>query len=618
MTRKQRKMLFRIITAAAAALLLMIFGKKLNSEPYITLCLWLVPYLLIGYDILLCAAHGIVHGQLLDENFLMSVATVGALGLAVWGRGDYAEAVAVMLFYQTGELFQSFALKKSRDSISALMQIRPDFARVERGGELVELPPEDVEIGEVIAVYPGERVPIDGVLTEGASSIDTSALNGESMPRDVFAGDEILSASVNLSSPLRIRTTKVYGESAVSRILELVENASSRKSRAERFISRFARIYTPAVCAAALLLATVPPLVSLALGTSAELGEWIYRALSFLVISCPCALVISIPMGFFATLGGAGKKGILIKGSDFIETLCRVRCVAFDKTGTLTHGRFEVVELRPVGVDGDTLIRYAAYAESASSHPIAKSIRELYGRSIDISRVTDIREVRGSGVEAVVDGVTVRVGKESFVGCGGIESGGATVLCVTLDQSYAGSIILSDRPKDNARAAIERLKSANIRTVMLTGDRESVGAAVASALGIDGAHCALMPEDKVRELEKLIDAGGGVAFVGDGINDAPVLARADVGIAMGGVGTDAATEAADVVIMDDDPEKIFSAIAISKKCMRIAKENVVLSIGVKLFCLALVALGLAGMHLAIFADVGVLIIAVLNSMRCLS
>lgn len=618
MTRKQRKTLFRIIAAASVALLLLIFEKKLNLDWYITLCLWLVPYLIIGYDILLSAFHGIIHGQLLDENFLMAIATVGAICLAVWGRGDYAEAVAVMLFYQIGEFFQSCALKKSRDSISALMQISPEFARVERGGELLELPPEEVETGEVIAVYPGERVPIDGVVVEGSSSLDTSALNGESMPRDVFSGDAILSASVNLDSPLRIRTDKPYGESAVSRILELVENASSRKSRSERFISRFARIYTPAVCAAALLLAILPPLFALMLGDPADFGEWIYRALSFLVISCPCALVISIPMGFFAALGGAGKKGILIKGSDFIETLSRVGCVAFDKTGTLTHGRFEVIEIFAEGTSREELLRYAAHAECVSSHPIAKSIVAFYGRQIDLGAVKNIREVRGSGVEALVDGVAVRVGKESFAGGVGLERDGATVICVSLDSVFSGYILLSDRPREKARSAIVKLGGANIRTVMLTGDRESVGRAVAKSLGIDEAKCSLLPEDKVSELEALTASGGKVAFVGDGINDAPVLARADVGIAMGGIGSDAATEAADVVIMDDDPEKIFLAIKISKKCMRIAKENIALSIGIKLVCLALAALGLAGMDLAIFADVGVLVIAVLNSMRCLT
>ena len=585
---------------------------------YIELALWLVPYLVIGYDVLLSAARGLIHGQLLDENFLMAIATVGALAIAIWGRGDYTEAVAVMLFYQIGELFQSIALGKSRKSISALMDIRPDFARVERGGELFELSPEEVEIGEIIVVNPGERVAIDGVIESGESAIDCSALTGESLPSDVSVGDEILSASVNLSSPLRIRTTKVYGESAVARILDLVENASSRKSKSEKFISKFAKIYTPAVCAAALLLALIPPTALYLAGESANAGEWIYRALSFLVISCPCALVISIPMGFFASLGGAGKRGILVKGSNCLETLASIECVATDKTGTLTKGRFELREIEAVGIDEAKLLEYAAHVEYASSHPIAKSIVSAYSGEIDRARVSEIREERGKGVAALVDGVEIRVGNPSFVGCEAKESDGATLLCASVGGAFAGYIILSDAPKENAAAAVRALGRLGVRTVMLTGDREEVGRAVAREVGIEDIRAELLPEDKVGELEDLMQSGGKVAFVGDGINDAPVLARADVGIAMGGIGSDAATDAADVVIMDDDISKVADAIRLSRKCMRIAKQNIVFSIGVKLACLALVAIGVAGMDLAIFADVGVLVIAVINSMRGLS
>lgn len=593
------------------ALLILNFGFKW----YIELALWLVPYLVIGYDVLLSAARGLIHGQLLDENFLMAIATVGALAIAIWGRGDYTEAVAVMLFYQIGELFQGIALGKSRKSISALMDIRPDFARVERGGELLEISPDEVEIGEIIVVNPGERVAIDGVIESGESAIDSSALTGESLPSDVSVGDEILSASVNLSSPLRIRTTKVYGESAVARILDLVENASSRKSKSEKFISKFAKIYTPAVCAAALLLALLPPLVLFATGRDANVGEWIYRALSFLVISCPCALVISIPMGFFASLGGAGKRGILVKGSNCLETLAAIRCVATDKTGTLTKGRFELREIEAVGIDEAKLLEYAAHVEYASSHPIAKSIVSAYGGEIDRARVSEIREERGRGVVATVDGIEVRVGSPELVGCNAKVSDGTTLLCVSAGGVFAGYITLADAPKDNAAAAVSALGKLGVRTVMLTGDREDVGRAVAREVGICDVRASLLPEDKVGELEKLMESGGKVAFVGDGINDAPVLARADVGIAMGGIGSDAATDAADVVIMDDDISKVADAIKLSRKCMRIAKQNIVFSIGVKVACLALVALGVAGMDLAIFADVGVLVIAVINSMR---
>ena len=613
MTRKQKKRLLRIIVSAVWMLALLILDFELKW--YVELALWLVPYLVIGYDVLLSAVRGLIHGQLLDENFLMAIATVGALAIAIWGRGDYTEAVAVMLFYQIGELFQSIALGKSRKSISALMDIRPDFARVERGGELFELSPEELEMGEIIVVNPGERVAIDGVIESGESAVDCSALTGESLPSDVSVGDEILSASVNLSSPLRIRTTKVYGESAVARILDLVENASSRKSKSEKFISKFAKIYTPAVCAAALLLAVLPPLVLYLLGESANVGEWIYRALSFLVISCPCALVISIPMGFFASLGGASKRGILVKGSNCLETLASIECVATDKTGTLTKGRFELRETEAVGIDEAKLLEYAAHVEYASSHPIAKSIVSAYSGEIDRARVSEIREDRGKGVAALVDGVEIRVGNPSFVGCEAKESDGATLLCASVGGAFAGYITLSDAPKDNAAAAVRALGRLGVRTVMLTGDREEVGLAVAREVGIEDVRAELLPEDKVGELEDLMQSGGKVAFVGDGINDAPALARADVGIAMGGIGSDAATDAADVVIMDDDISKVADAVRLSRKCMRIAKQNIVFSIGVKLACLALVALGVAGMDLAIFADVGVLVIAVINSMR---
>jgi Cd2+/Zn2+-exporting ATPase len=613
MTRKQKKRLLRIIVSAAWMLALLVLDFEL--EWYVELPLWLVPYLVIGYDVLLSAARGLIHGQLLDENFLMAIATVGALAIAIWGRGDYTEAVAVMLFYQIGELFQSIALGKSRKSISALMDIRPDFARVERAGELLELAPEEVAIGEIIIVNPGERVAIDGVIESGESTIDCSALTGESVPNDVSSGDEILSASVNLSSPLRICTTKLYGESAVARILDLVENASSRKSKSEKFISKFARIYTPAVCAAALLLAIIPPIVLGAAGKDANAGEWIYRALSFLVISCPCALVISIPMGFFASLGGASKRGILVKGSNCLETLAKVNCVATDKTGTLTKGRFEVREVEAVGIDAAKLLEYAAHAEYASSHPIARSIVSAYGGEIDRARVSEIRELRGKGVIATVGGVEVRIGTHLLVGGEPRGSDGATMLYVSVGGVFAGYITLADSPKENAAAAVRALGGLGVRTIMLTGDREEVGRAVAREVGIEDVRAELLPEDKVGELESLMESGRKVAFVGDGINDAPVLARADVGIAMGGIGSDAATDAADVVIMDDDISKVADAIKLSRKCMRIAKQNIVFSIGVKLACLCLVAIGVAGMDLAIFADVGVLVIAVINSMR---
>ena len=615
MTRKQKKSLARIMISALCLVALLIF--KPDAEWYLELALWLVPYLIIGYDVLLLAARGLIHGQLLDENFLMAIATVGAIVLAVWGRGDYLEAVAVMLFYQTGELFQSIALGKSRRSISALMEIRPDQAVIEKDGELITLSPEEVEVGSIMLVNPGERVAIDGEVLDGVSDIDVSALTGESLPRTVEVGDEILSASVNMTSPLKIRTTKPYGESAVARILDLVENASSHKSREEKFISKFAKIYTPSVCAAALLLAIVPPLISMWLGVSPEWSEWIYRALSFLVISCPCALVISIPMGFFASLGGNSRKGILIKGSNYIESLSRIDCVALDKTGTLTKGILEVSAVVPTdsSVSKDELLEYAALAESASSHPIAKAILRAYGRETERGRVENIKEISGCGVVATIDGKEVSVGNRRLISEGYLPSG---AVLVSVDGRNCGYISLADSPKENASEAIAALKRAGIKkVVMLTGDTAAVAEAIGREVGVDEVRSELLPEDKVSALESLISKGYKVAFAGDGINDSPVLARADVGIAMGGIGSDAATAASDVVITDDDIGKIAEAIRLSRKCMRVARVNIVFSVGVKLLCLLLTALGIAGMELAIFADVGVMILAVLNAMRCL-
>ncbi len=615
MTKKQKKSLARIIISALCLVALLIF--KPDVKWYFELALWLVPYLIIGYDILLLAARGLIHGQLLDENFLMAIATVGAIALAVWGRGDYVEAVAVMLFYQIGELFQSIALGKSRRSISALMEIRPDQAVIERDGELITLSPEEVEVGSIMLVNPGERVAIDGEVLAGVSDIDVSALTGESLPRTVEPGDEILSASVNMTSPLRIRTTKPYGESAVARILELVENASSNKSREEKFISKFAKVYTPSVCAAALLLAVLPPIISTCKGNSPEWSEWIYRALSFLVISCPCALVISIPMGFFASLGGNSRKGILIKGSNYIESLSRIDCVALDKTGTLTKGKLEVSAVVPAdsSISEEELLEYAALAESASSHPIAKAIVSAYGREVERGRVEDVREISGCGVVARLDGREISVGNRRLVGESDAPSG---AVLIAIDGRYCGYIALADSPKENAAEAIRALKKVGIkRVVMLTGDTAEVAEAIGREVGVDEVRSELLPEDKVGALETLVSEGYKVGFAGDGINDAPVLARADVGIAMGGIGSDAATAAADVVITDDDISKIAEAIRLSRKCMRVARVNIIFSVGIKLLCLLLVALGVAGMDLAIFADVGVMVLAVLNAMRCL-
>ncbi len=613
MTAKQKRVLARIIISALAVIGLSFF----EFDGILGFLLWMIPYTIIGYDILWEAARGIIGGQLLDENFLMSVATVGAIALAVWGRGDYAEAVAVMLFYQIGELFQSYALGKSRKSISALMDIRPDHANIEIDGKLVSVDPEQIEVGRIIVVNPGERVPIDGEVAEGESELDTSALTGESVPRTVAIGDEVLSASVNMSRPLKIRTTKPYGESAVARILELVESASSHKSRSEKFITRFARIYTPTVCIAALLLAVLPPIVLTFCGAQASWAEWIYRALSFLVISCPCALVISVPMGFFASLGGASRNGILIKGSSYLEILSKVDCVAFDKTGTLTKGSFEVCRIDPAGIEPERLIEYAALAESASTHPIARSLCRAYGKEIDRCRVEDVCEISGMGVKARVDGVEVAVGNRNLVGVGQSDAGERGAVYVSVNGRYCGYIVVEDTLKESSADAIRELKKVGVkRTVMLTGDSLEVAREIGVRAGLDDVRAELLPDGKVRELELLMNEDGAkVAFAGDGINDAPVLARADVGIAMGGIGSEAATAAADVVIMDDDPRKISKAIQISKKCMHIAKQNIIFAIGAKLICLALVALGIAGMDLAIFADVGVLVIAVINSMR---
>ena len=636
MTKKQKKMLTRILVAA-----LMLIGLKLipaaaysrldgllfpGAGRWLRLVLYLVDYAVIGYDILRKAVKGIIKGRVFDENFLMAIATVGALALAIYENGDYAEAIAVMLFYQIGELFESYAVGKSRRNISQLMDIRPDYANIEQEGRLIQVDPEELAVGTVIVVQPGEKVPIDGLVTEGSSVLDTSALTGESLPREVQPGDEIISGCVNLSGLLHIRTTKEFGQSTVSKILELVENASSRKSRSEDFISRFARIYTPAVCGAALALFLLPPLVRLLfLGLEAQWGQWLYRALTFLVISCPCALVISIPLSFFAGIGGASRAGILVKGSNYLEALSKTRCVVFDKTGTLTEGVFAVEGIHHSSMENEKLIEYAALAESASSHPISRSLQRAYGKEIDRSRVTDIREISGQGVTALVDGTRVAAGNDKLMRCLGIDfvpcRSVGTIIHVAIDGAYAGHIVISDLIKAHAKAAISALKEAGVeRTVMLTGDASTVAEHVAQKLGIDQVYSQLLPADKVERVEQLLaerKGGGKLAFVGDGVNDAPVLSRADIGIAMGALGSDAAIEAADIVLMDDDPLKIAKAIKISRKCLRIVYENIIFAIGIKLICLALGALGLANMWLAIFADVGVMVIAVLNAIRCL-
>ena len=617
MTRKQKKVLYRII----AALVLLIILEFIPAEGWLKLLLYLIPYLVIGYDILKKAVLGILHGEVFDENFLMAVATVGAMLL-----GDYREGAAVMLFYQIGELFQSVAVGKSRRNISALMDIRPDYANIEaEDGSLEQVDPDEVEIGTVIIVQPGEKVPIDGVVTEGSSALNTSALTGESIPREVGPGDEIISGCVNLSGLLRIRTTKPFGESTVSRILELVENSSMKKAKAENFITRFAHYYTPAVCYSALALAILPPLVNLIMGNPAAWAEWVTRALTFLVISCPCALVISIPLSFFGGIGGASACGILVKGSNYLEALASTKYVVFDKTGTLTEGVFKVTQVCPVEKDPEELLRYAAYAESYSTHPISKSLKEAYDREIDRSLIGNVEEISGHGVIAIVEGKSVAAGNARLMEklALKVEAPGqpGTVVHIAVDGVYYGYVLIADVVKAQSSEAIKALKNAGVRkTVMLTGDTARAAGAVAEQLGIDEVCSELLPADKVTEVEKLLEQKGKkeiLAFVGDGINDAPVLSRADIGIAMGALGSDAAIEAADVVLMDDNPQKIALAIRISGKCLRIVYENIVFALGVKGICLILGALGIANMWLAIFADVGVMVIAVLNAVRCL-
>ena len=619
MNRKQKRMLFRILLSAA----LLVVLQFTPADGWLKFGLYMIPYLVIGYDILWDAVRGVWNRQLFDENFLMAVATVGAIVLAVSQTGDYLEAIAVMLFYQLGELFQSYAVGKSRRSITALMDIRPDHANVEIDGRLETVDPEEVEVGSVIVVQPGEKVPLDGIVVEGTSSLNTCALTGESVPRDVTAGDEIVSGCVNMVGLLKVRTTKAFGESTVSKILDLVENASARKSRQENFISRFAKIYTPAVCYAALALAVLPPVVRMtALNMSAEWGKWIYRALNFLVISCPCALVLSVPLTFFAGLGGMSKAGVLVKGSNYLEALSRVDTVVFDKTGTLTKGVFQVTGIYHNTVDPEKIIEYAAMAESSSSHPIAKGLQNAYGKKIDRSRIGDIQEVSGGGVIATVDGKKVAAGNARLmeqlrISCPKAEKAG-TIVHVAVDGAYWGQILISDVEKPNARAAIQSLKKAGVKNiVMLTGDSEAAASQTAKELGISDYYSQLLPGDKVAKVEKLLGQGHKVAFVGDGINDAPVLSRADVGIAMGALGSDAAIEAADVVLMDDDPAKIATAIGHAGRALTIVYENIIFALVIKFACLVLGALGISNMWFAIFADVGVMVLAVLNGIRAM-
>ena len=622
MTKKQKKMLSRILITAvmlAALYFLPVTG-------WLRLALYLAAYLVIGYDILKKAGQGILNGRVFDENFLMAVATVGAFALAIYEKsGDYNEAIAVMLFYQIGELFQSYAVGKSRKNISALMDIRPDYANVERDGQLVQVDPDEVAVGTVIVVQPGEKVPIDGVVVEGSSTLNTSALTGESLPRDAREGDEIISGCINMTGLLKIRTTKAFGESTVSKILELVENSSSRKSRSEDFIAKFARVYTPAVCYSALALAVLPPVIRLIGGMDGQWEQWVYRALTFLVTSCPCARVVSIPLSFFAGIGGASKEGVLIKGSNYLETLSQVKTVVFDKTGTLTKGVFEVTAVHHSDMDESKLLEYAALAECASSHPISRSLQKAYGKAIDRSRVTDIQEISGHGVTACVDGHTVAAGNSKLMtqlnipyhDCHSV----GTIIHMAVDGQYAGHIVISDVVKPHAKEALAQLHKAGVnRTVMLTGDAKKVAEAVAAELGVDEVHSELLPGDKVAQVEALLAQQKGrdkLAFVGDGINDAPVLGRADIGIAMGAMGSDAAIEAADIVLMDDDPAKISKAIKISRKCIGIVYQNIVFALAVKFACLVLVAVGAADMWAAIFADVGVMVLAVLNAIRAL-
>ena len=616
MNKKQKKMLIRIIIAAV----LIVVFSLLPAEGYLRFVLFMIPYLVIGYDILKKAFKGILNKQVFDENFLMAVATVGAILL-----GDYSEGVAVMLFYQIGELFQSYAVGKSRRNISELMDIRPDYANIEKDGTLEQVDPDEVGIGTIIVVQPGEKVPIDGVITEGTSTLNTSALTGESLPRDAKAGDEVISGCINMTGLLKIRTTKEFGESTVSKILELVENSSSRKSKSENFISKFAKYYTPAVCYGALALALIPPIVLLIMGKPAMWGDWIYRALTFLVISCPCALVISIPLSFFAGIGGASNQGILVKGSNYLETLAQTKYVVFDKTGTMTQGVFEVSGIHHNEMPDEKLLEYAALAECSSSHPISKSLQKAYGKPIDRNRVTDIEEISGNGVIAKVDGISVAAGNTKLMNRLGIAYQDChhvgTVVHMAIDGKYAGHILISDIIKPHAKEAIAELKKAGIsKTVMLTGDSKRVADQVAGELGIQEVYSELLPADKVSRVEELLNQKSEkdkLAFVGDGINDAPVLSRADIGIAMGALGSDAAIEAADIVLMDDDPLKISKAIKIARKCIRIVYENIYFAIGIKILCLILGALGIANMWVAIFADVGVMILAVLNAVRTL-
>ena len=619
MSRKQKKLLFRILLCIG----LMLPLYFLPVEGLWRFVLYMIPYLVIGYDILKKAALGIWNRQLFDENFLMAIATVGAIAIALTGSGDYTEAVAVMLFYQVGEWFQSYAVGKSRRSIAALMDIRPDYANIEENGELKKVDPEELLVGTEILVLPGEKVPIDGVILEGVSDLDTAALTGESLPCHVEQGQEVLSGCINLTGSLRLRTTKEFGESTASKILELVENASSRKSRSEAFISKFSRVYTPAVCLGALLLALLPPLVSLATGGQAAWGQWMYRALTFLVISCPCALVISVPLSFFAAIGGASREGILIKGSNYFEALSKIDTVVFDKTGTLTKGKFEVCKIYPVSLTEEELLQYVALAESNSNHPIAKSVSEAYGKPVELDRCKELRELSGKGISVRVDGHALLVGNDKLMAENGIKceeiSAVGTVLHVALEGEYAGYLLLCDSLKTGAKESVTGMKKAGVgHVLMLTGDREEAAAQIASELGISEYRSELLPEDKLSRVEEILEENKGkLAFVGDGINDAPVLSRADVGIAMGALGSDAAIEAADVVLMDDDPQKIGKAIGIARKCMRIVYENIFFALSVKLLCLCLGALGMAGLWLAIFADVGVMVLAVLNAVRAL-
>lgn len=617
MNKKQKRVLIRIVISA----ILMVVLSLLPIEGYLRLILFLIPYFVIGYDILKKAGKGILNRQIFDENFLMAAATVGAIAL-----GEYTEGVAVMLFYQIGELFQSYAVGKSRRNISDLMDIRPDYANIEQDGALTRVDPDEVQIGDIIVVQPGEKIPIDGVIVDGKTTLNTSALTGESLPRDAAVGDEVVSGCINMTGVLKIRTTKEFGESTASKILELVENSSSKKSKSENFISKFARYYTPAVCYGALALAVLPPLVQmLFMGLEPAWGTWIYRALTFLVISCPCALVISIPLSFFAGIGGASNAGVLIKGSNYLETLSQTKYVVFDKTGTLTRGAFEVSGIHHSTVDEDKLLEYAALAESSSSHPISKSLKTAYGRQIDRSRVTDVEEISGNGVTARVDGISVAVGNTKLMRQLGVAFSDChqvgTVVHVAIDGAYAGHILISDVIKPSAVQAVADLKRAGIaKTVMLTGDADAVAKQVAAEVGVDEVYSELLPAAKVEKVEELLAKKGEkerLAFVGDGINDAPVLSRADIGIAMGALGSDAAIEAADVVLMDDDPAKVVKAIRIAKKCLRIVYENIYIAIGIKIICLILGALGIANMWVAIFADVGVMVLAVLNAIRAL-